>query len=129
MRPDAGCDTLSPMKLSYPILAGVLALAAAACERGAEKDKAPAATEASAGGEAKTDEGAKPKEGFGRLSIDEVAARIGKKGVYLIDNNPRHVWEKGHLPTATWVDYNSMTAADLPADKSATLIFYCANEH
>lgn len=123
------------MKLSYPILAGLLALAAAACERGAEedktseKDKAPPATEATAGGEARTDDAARPKEGFGRLSIDEVAARIGKKGVYLIDNNPRHVWEKGHLPTATWVDYNTMTVADLPADKSATLIFYCANEH
>jgi hypothetical protein len=125
------------MKLSYPILAGLFALAAAACERGA-KDKAPAETatagETKAGGAGEGAgkgevDGAKPKEGFGRLSIDEVAARIGKKGVYLIDNNPRDVWEKGHLPTATWVDYTAMTAADLPADKSATLIFYCANEH
>lgn len=117
------------MKLSYPILVALLAVAAGACQRGAETDKAPATTETSAGGEAKTDDSAEPKEGFGRLSIDEVAAQIGKKGVYLIDNNPRHVWEKGHLPTATWLDYNTMTAADLPADKSATLIFYCANEH
>jgi len=125
------------MKLTYPILAGLFALAVTACERGAEKDKASAET--SAGGEphagaaseggGKTDDGARPKEGFGQLSIDEVAARVGKQGVYLIDNNPRDVWAKGHVPTATWVDYNTMTTADLPADKKATLIFYCANEH
>ena len=105
------------MKMSYPILAGFVALAVAACERGAEKDKAS------------TETSAQPKEGFGQLSIDEVAARVGKPGVYLIDNNPRDVWAKGHVPTATWVDYNTMTTADLPADKKATLIFYCANEH
>jgi hypothetical protein len=114
------------MKLSYPILAGLLALASGACERGSEKDKkAPA--EAVAAGEGAA--GAKTKETFGSLSVDEVASRVGKKGVYLIDNNTRDVFEKGHVPTATWVDYEAMTTADLPADKSATLIFYCANEH
>ena len=111
------------MKFSYWILAAVFALSAGACNR-SDSDRATP----------KKDEGATPagggsEAGFGSLTIDEVAARLGKKGVYLIDNNPRDVWEKGHLPTATWVDYKAMTAADLPADKSATLIFYCANEH
>ena len=107
------------MKVSYWIVAAVFALMSAACDRDAGKQSAPGAKQ----------EAAASKKSFGELTVDEVAARLGKKGVYLIDNNPRHVWEKGHLPTATWVDYNAMTTADLPADKSATLIFYCKNEH
>ena len=111
------------MKVSHWIVAAVFALMAAACSRSDSDRAAPKKEEAArpAGGGA--------EEGFGSLTVDEVSARLGKRGVYLIDNNPRHVWESGHLPTATWVDYKTMTAADLPADKSATLIFYCANEH
>ncbi len=67
-------------------------------------------------------------DGFGELTIDEVAARIGKPGVFIYDNNHREEWVAGHVPTATWVDYGKMTAADLPADRDATLIFYCHNE-
>jgi hypothetical protein len=68
-------------------------------------------------------------ESFGELSVDEVAKRVGRPGVWLIDNNPRELWAKGHVPGARWLQYDAITAADLPTDKSATLIFYCANEH
>jgi 3-mercaptopyruvate sulfurtransferase SseA len=61
------------------------------------------------------------------LSVDEVARKLGDKAVFLYDNNPRKGYDQGHLPGAHWVDYKHVTAADLPADKSATLIFYCAN--
>jgi hypothetical protein len=67
-------------------------------------------------------------EGFGKLSIDEVAAKIGTAGVYLFDNNRREEYAQGHVPTARWVDFKNVTASDLPADKDATLIFYCHNE-
>jgi hypothetical protein len=64
------------------------------------------------------------------LTVDEVAARIaandGKTFVY--DNNNKDRFAQGHLPTATWLKYDSVTAADLPQDKGATLIFYCASE-
>ncbi|HEY3815966.1 MAG TPA: rhodanese-like domain-containing protein [Polyangiaceae bacterium] len=64
------------------------------------------------------------------LTVDEVAARIaandGKTFVY--DNNPRDRYAKSHVPGAHWLDYDRVTAADLPADKGATLVFYCASE-
>ncbi len=68
-------------------------------------------------------------EPFRRLNIDEVAAKIGKPNVFVYDNNSKEDYAKGHVPTATWVDYDHVQASDLPKDKSATLIFYCANEH
>ena len=68
-------------------------------------------------------------EGFGTLTPAEVQARLGKKGVFVYDNNPIDVFHGGHVPGAKWVDYKAITAADLPADKEATLVFYCANEH
>jgi 3-mercaptopyruvate sulfurtransferase SseA len=64
------------------------------------------------------------------LTVDELAARLaandGKTFVY--DNNPEERYQKGHVPGAHWLDFHSVSATDLPADKSATLVFYCANE-
>ncbi len=113
--------TLRGVKLSPSMLAVLLALAAApvACDRG-DSGQTKKGQEAS---------GQKPAQGFGELTVEQVAARIGTPGVHIFDNNHREEWVKGHVPTATWVDYETMTTADLPADKSATLIFYCANEH
>lgn len=64
------------------------------------------------------------------LTVDEVATKIaasdGKTFVY--DNNDKDSWVAGHVPGARWVDSEHVTAADLPPDKTATLIFYCHNE-
>lgn len=64
------------------------------------------------------------------LTVDQVAERIaasdGKTFVY--DNNSKESWVDGHVPGAKWVDSEHVTAADLPADRTATLIFYCHNE-
>jgi len=64
------------------------------------------------------------------LTVDEVQARIdahdGKTFVY--DNNPKERYDQSHLPGARWVSFREVTAAVLPPDKSATLIFYCASE-
>ena len=64
-------------------------------------------------------------------SLDEVEARLkdpSKGKLYLFDNNTKDRWEKGHVPTAKWVAFNDVKASDLPAEKDATLVFYCANE-
>lgn len=64
------------------------------------------------------------------LTVDEVATRIaasdGKTFIY--DNNDKESWVDGHVPGARWVESDHVTAADLPPDKTATLIFYCHNE-
>jgi hypothetical protein len=71
-----------------------------------------------------------PSSELHALTVDEVAARVaandGKTFIY--DNNPKDRYAKSHVPGAHWLDYDSVTAGDLPADKGATLVFYCASE-
>jgi 3-mercaptopyruvate sulfurtransferase SseA len=64
------------------------------------------------------------------LTVDEVAARIATNDgkTFLFDNNPKDRYAKSHLPGAKWLDYDKVSASDLPADRSATLVFYCASE-
>jgi hypothetical protein len=69
------------------------------------------------------------REPFGRLGVDDVAGKLGQPGVFVYDNNAKERFAAGHLPGATWLDYDDVKASDLPADKAATLVFYCANEH
>ncbi len=73
--------------------------------------------------------GTEKKEAFGRLTIDQVNELIAKKDGYIFDNNSKDTYAKGHVPTAKWVSFNDVKAADLPADKAAKLVFYCGNEH
>src|SRR5690348_526229 len=65
-----------------------------------------------------------------RLTVDQVAARIAAKDgkTFVYDDNSKDSWVAGHVPGARWLDDEHVTAADLPADKAATLIFYCHNE-
>jgi hypothetical protein len=68
-------------------------------------------------------------EGFSALSVDEVGQRIGKPGVFVFDGNTADTYAKGHLPGARPIQHDQVSAATLPPDKEATLIFYCKNEH
>ncbi len=63
------------------------------------------------------------------LTVDQVAARIAAHDgrTYVYDNNPKDEYDSGHVPGAKWVRYDRVTAADLPSDRGATLIFYCAS--
>lgn len=65
-----------------------------------------------------------------RLSVEEVAARLAQKDgkTFVFDNNPKDEYDQGHVPGAKWVNFHKVTADELPSDKSATLIFYCASE-
>ncbi|HUJ24438.1 MAG TPA: rhodanese-like domain-containing protein [Myxococcales bacterium] len=94
------------MKILRMTLALMALLLAAATARAAEKD-----------------------EGFGRLTVDQVADLIAKKGADVYDNNGKDEWQKGHVPTAKWVQFNAVKESDLPTDHSRTLVFYCHNEH
>jgi rhodanese-related sulfurtransferase len=68
------------------------------------------------------------KEEFGVLSVDQVAEHVAKGDASIFDNNPKDMFQKGHVPTAKWVDFKNVQASDLPQDKDRTLVFYCANE-
>jgi rhodanese-related sulfurtransferase len=61
-------------------------------------------------------------------AIDVKAGIDAKKQQYLFDANGSESYAKNHLPGAVWVQYDKLELALLPADKKATLVFYCANE-
>jgi rhodanese-related sulfurtransferase len=73
------------------------------------------------------------QEAFGRMTIQDLEtkmadAKSGKAALFIYDNNQKAVFDKGHIPGAKWVPSDKVQASDLPADKAATLVFYCANE-
>ena len=70
-----------------------------------------------------------PAERFKSLTVEEVAGKMARKEpLHVIDNNPPDVYAKRHLPGALWLNHRTMKKADLPADKSAALLFYCYSE-
>lgn len=69
-----------------------------------------------------------PEPALATLSLEAVDALRAQPGVHLYDANPREMYEHGHLPGAAWVPFDAVTADVLPADRAATLVFYCANE-
>ena len=68
------------------------------------------------------------EEPFGRLSVDEVEALLGKPDVRIVDVNGADVFLKGHVPGATRSELGEVVAR-LPADKTLRLVFYCKNTH
>jgi len=60
------------------------------------------------------------------LTVAEVAARLGEPGFHVFDNNGRGRWKRSHVPGATNLNPHLYGAADLPADRDATLVFYCS---
>src|SRR5437762_103968 len=70
---------------------------------------------------------AAPEQKLQSLTPAEVEKRRTEKNVFVFDNNNKERFEKGHVPGAKWVKPSEMTAAMLPPDKTATLVFYCAN--
>jgi rhodanese-like protein len=104
------------------LLALPLALSATGCKHGSDAS------------EHGTPAGEPEKEPFGRLTVDALDARMaeakaGKVALAIFDTNQRERYDQSHIATAKWVKSNAVTAADLPADKDTTLVFYCANDH
>ena len=106
------------------LLALPLTLSAAGC-----KHSSDASGHGTPAGEPETE-----TEPFGRLTVEALDARMaearaGKLALAIFDNNQRERYAQSHIATAKWVQFNAVTAADLPANKDTTLVFYCANEH
>lgn len=65
-----------------------------------------------------------------RMTVDELAGMLARnEPVTIVDNNGRARYEQGHIPGARWVGHDEVTAAALPADRNARVVFYCYNEH
>jgi rhodanese-related sulfurtransferase len=60
------------------------------------------------------------------MSMVEVERRLGAPGFHVFDTNAHARWRRGHVPGAVHVDPAAVTAATMPADRGATLVFYCS---
>ena len=61
-----------------------------------------------------------------KLSVTEVAARLGQPGFFVFDNNGAGRWRRSHVPGAKNLNAHLYDASALPGDKTATLVFYCS---
>ncbi len=60
------------------------------------------------------------------LTVDEVEARLGQPDFFVFDNNGAGRWKRSHVPSAKNLNPHMFEASDLPADKTAALVFYCS---
>lgn len=60
------------------------------------------------------------------LTVLEVAARLGQPDFFVFDNNGAGRWRRGHVPGAKNLNAYGYDASALPANKAATLVFYCS---
>ena len=64
------------------------------------------------------------------MTLDQLATMLtNREQVAVYDANGRERYEQGHIPSAVHVGHDEVTAAVLPPDHGARLVFYCANEH
>jgi rhodanese-related sulfurtransferase len=70
-------------------------------------------------------QGAGAEDYFQTVNTAEVARLMGRPGIVIFDVNVPEIWAKYHIPGAVHIDSPAI-GQFLPADKKATLIFYCA---
>ena len=62
------------------------------------------------------------------LTPAQLHAMRATRRVYVFDANPRDIFDKHHVPGAVHVEYDQVTASQLPTDQSEPVVFYCMNE-
>ena len=115
----------------------LLACSLAACGGGSSSDSAALDTtsgsessEPTPSSEASAESHPTGDAHFTIVSVDEVAQHVAAHDgqIALFDANSRETYDEHHVPGATWVHYDSVTADVLPTDHAASLVFYCGNE-
>jgi rhodanese-related sulfurtransferase len=65
--------------------------------------------------------------GLKSISPTDLQAMLLNQKVTVLDVNSRQSWMQAHVPSAVHLDPVNYLDSDLPADKSANLVFYCSN--
>ncbi|MBA3461032.1 MAG: hypothetical protein H0T46_13795 [Deltaproteobacteria bacterium] len=65
-------------------------------------------------------------ENIPELTVAQVAARLGEPDFHVFDNNGAGRSKRSHVPGAKNLNAHFIEASDLPADKDATLVYYCS---
>jgi rhodanese-related sulfurtransferase len=68
---------------------------------------------------------ARADDDFRMLGVDDVEKMMKQPDVKVYDANPPDLWEKSHVPGATFIGEKKL-ASILPQDKGTKLVFYCA---
>ena len=55
----------------------------------------------------------------------DVAKALGGPDLYVFDCNEADMYAEAHVPGANLLVYDAVTPDKLPADRNATLVFYC----
>ena len=65
--------------------------------------------------------------GLPTISPAELHRRMGTERIDVLDVKAPGSWHRARVPGARPLDPVAFGAADLPADRDATLVFYCSN--
>lgn len=65
--------------------------------------------------------------GLNTIAPGELLQLTKSHQVTVVDVNSHQSWTKAHVPGALNLDPAAYLDSDLPADKQATLVFYCSN--
>ena len=65
--------------------------------------------------------------GLPTIAPNDVLRMVREGKAHALDTNARESWLTARVPGAANLDASSFEASELPADKSATLVFYCSN--
>lgn len=65
--------------------------------------------------------------GLRTIAPGAVARLLREGSAFVLDTNSRESWLEARVPGAVNLDASSFTAAELPTDKWAALVFYCSN--
>jgi rhodanese-related sulfurtransferase len=65
------------------------------------------------------------EEGFSLMPMAEVEKLMARKAIAVYDANVPELWEKNHLPGAVHIVGKDL-ARILPADRGASVVFYCS---
>ena len=71
---------------------------------------------------------AETSESLATITVADVAAGLSNGTVRVYDANRQETFNEHHVPGATWVHYENLSAEVLPEDRSQKIVFYCANE-
>lgn len=108
------------------LIAALACALGAACSRPAPTPQATPASGASAANGTPVEHTAE----IPSMTLDQLATMLtNHEQVAVYDANGRERYEAGHIPSAVHVGHDEVTAAVLPPDHGARLVFYCANEH
>jgi rhodanese-related sulfurtransferase len=65
--------------------------------------------------------------GLDTISPKELHQLFASGALYVFDVNSPQSWMQTRVPGAVHLDPLTFSAADLPADKNARIVFYCSN--